>query len=134
MFTIVNTTFINWLNEVLADKGWSQADLSKRAEVSTSMISSVLSGRREPGINFLSSVASALRVAPEDLYRLAGLLPSEKQDDETLHKISSLYGTLREDKKHSPGVAGCVLDKVEGDNLITLQILFDYTPIYQFTK
>ncbi len=50
MFTVVNTIFIDWLNNKLTEKGWTQADLSKRAQVSTAMISSVLSGRREPGI------------------------------------------------------------------------------------
>lgn len=98
MFTVVNTIFIDWLNNKLTEKGWTQADLSKRAQVSTAMISSVLSGRREPGINFCNSIASVLRVPPEDVYRLAGLLPSEPEpEDKTLYKIQNLYHTLRED-------------------------------------
>lgn len=98
MFTVVNTIFIDWLNNKLTEKGWTQADLSKRAQVSTAMISSVLSGRREPGINFCNSIASVLRVPPEDVYRLAGLLPSEPEpEDKTLYKIQTLYRTLRED-------------------------------------
>lgn len=88
MFTIVNTIFIDWLNSTLNEKGWSQAELSKRANISTSMISSVLSGRREPGTNFCNSVAAVLRIPPEDVYRVAGLLPSEPEpEDRTLYEV-----------------------------------------------
>lgn len=37
MFTLVNELFVSWLNSKLVEKGWSQADLSKRAQVSTAM-------------------------------------------------------------------------------------------------
>jgi len=86
------------MNSRLVEKGWSQADLSKRAQVSPAMVSSVLSGKREPGISFCNSIASVLRVPPEDVYRMAGLLPSEPEpEDKTLYKIQTLYHTLRED-------------------------------------
>jgi len=97
MFTLVNELFVSWLNSRLVEKGWSQADLSKRAQVSPAMVSSVLSGKREPGISFCNSIASVLRVPPEDVYRMAGLLPSEPEpEDKTLYKIQTLYHTLRE--------------------------------------
>lgn len=96
MFTQVNTSFINWLNNLLAEKGWTQAELSKRAQISPAMISSVLSGSRDPGMNFCNSVATALKLPPEEVYRVAGLLPEEPPDDQTLYRIQNLYHTLRD--------------------------------------
>lgn len=97
MLSIVNTTFVNWLLNNIEIKGWSQSELARQAGLSASSVSDVISGRRNPGVGFCDSVAVAFKLPPEEVYRVAGLLPEEKEGDQTLYRIQNLYHTLRED-------------------------------------
>ena len=72
---------INWLNGELHRRGWSQRELGRRAGISGAMVSKVLSGEK-PGWDFCVAIARALEVTPEEVFRLARLLPHELGKDE----------------------------------------------------
>jgi transcriptional regulator with XRE-family HTH domain len=100
MFTTVNTlnTFSEWLLITLENKGWSQADLARAAKVSRSAISEIISGHRQVGRSTATSIASALKLPPEQVFRAAGILPPENEDpwaDEMAHKLGQLSPGLR---------------------------------------
>lgn len=63
-----------YLNDELKKRGWSQRELARRAELSPTSISEVLSGRRGPGRRFCQAVAQALQVPPERILQAAGIL------------------------------------------------------------
>ena len=69
--------FAEWLRTELKAQGMSQAELSRATGLHTGSISNVLNGQRKPGADFVLSVARALRIKPEDLYRRAGILPQK---------------------------------------------------------
>lgn len=48
------------------------------------------------GKDLAQSVAEALKVPAEEVFRIAGLLPPEPPKDETLYRIEHLYHTLKE--------------------------------------
>lgn len=54
---------------------WSQSKLASLAGVSRAAISDVISGRRNPGTDLCTSIAHALDLPPENVFRAAGLLP-----------------------------------------------------------
>lgn len=65
----------SWLANELKNRGWSHRELARRSGLSQTAISTVLSGQRQPGWEFCAAVAGALGEAPEQLMRMAGLLP-----------------------------------------------------------
>ena len=64
----------SFLNEELRNRGWSQRELARRAGLSPTSISEVLSGKRGPGKRFCQAVAKALQVPPERIFQAAGII------------------------------------------------------------
>lgn len=74
MLATVNT-FREWLLNELKIKGWTQAELSRRAGVSRASVSLVLSEDRSIGHDLAIAIAHALNISPITVFRKAGLLP-----------------------------------------------------------
>jgi transcriptional regulator with XRE-family HTH domain len=97
----VNTSisFSEWLLATLEEKEWSQARLAKAAQISPASISDILSGRRKIGKDLATAIANALKLPPEQVFRAAGILPPEKDEDpwveEMSHKLSQMSPGLR---------------------------------------
>jgi transcriptional regulator with XRE-family HTH domain len=104
--------FIEWLEEKMADRGWSQADLSRHANISKATVSNVLSGKRKPGIEFLVAIANSFKIPPEDVFRAAELFPSTKNMDRELVKIlNTIAPTLTDDQLQSLIAAAETMEK-----------------------
>lgn len=66
-----------WLTQKLQEHGWSQSELARRAGVSKQVISVYINQRRDkPDEAVLSSLAHALGSPPEEVFRVAGMLPA----------------------------------------------------------
>ena len=65
----------SWLNIQLNETGWSQRELARRAGVSHSTVSQVLSLQQRPTWDFCAGIAQALRVPVDEVFVLAGLKP-----------------------------------------------------------
>ena len=81
------TDFPEWLNEQLNIRGWSQAELARRAGVSRTSISDVLAYKHKAGYELCKAIAKALRVPPEIVFRRAGLLPERVEKTEIEERI-----------------------------------------------
>jgi transcriptional regulator with XRE-family HTH domain len=68
-------TFGDWLNDELTKRGWPQAELARRARVSRTSISDVISGKAKIGANVAKSIANALTLPEEEVFRQANILP-----------------------------------------------------------
>jgi len=66
--------FIRWLNDELARRRWSQTDAGNAGNFSASMLSKVLNGYANPGLDFCAGIARAFGVSVEEVQRRAGLL------------------------------------------------------------
>jgi len=60
----------SWLEGMLKETGWSVRELARRAEVSQSYTSRVLSGKQEPGAKFYRGIAKAFDLAVSEVERL----------------------------------------------------------------
>ena len=69
------TEISEWLSQQLEERGWSSSELARRAGVSQSSVSNVLTGKQIPGLEFCKGVAQALDLRAEELLRRAGHLP-----------------------------------------------------------
>lgn len=78
--------FLNWLNQQLDKRGWSRAELARRAKISEANLSVLYKNDTSPGIYTAEKIAQALDVPAEYVYRLAGILtdPTDIPPDITL--------------------------------------------------
>ena len=84
--------FIEWLNEELRKRNWSQNELAHKSGLTSGMISRVLSGQR-PGLEVCKAIATALGCPEHFVLIQAGHLPSVTGDplyDEIATKVMML--------------------------------------------
>ena len=57
------TSFSDWIRAEIKRRGWSQATLAERADISLSSVRRVLvTGRRKPGMRFFTGIARAFEM------------------------------------------------------------------------
>jgi transcriptional regulator with XRE-family HTH domain len=84
-----------WLAQELDRRGWSHAEMGRRAGVAQTTISNVISGNRAPGPDLCRAIAAVLSEPEEKVFRLAGLLsPLPISDDTTLTEIQEVVKNL----------------------------------------
>jgi transcriptional regulator with XRE-family HTH domain len=91
--------FSKWLVEAHESRGWSQAELARRAGVSRTSISDAISCKNPAGFELCAGIAHALKLPPEIVFRAAGLLPPDRELDEIEQELSHLYRLLPEEKQ-----------------------------------
>jgi transcriptional regulator with XRE-family HTH domain len=70
-----------FLDDEMKKRGWKQADLARAANLDSAVISNIYNGRRKMGDETGRAIANALRIPPEEIFRKAGLLPKQLDDD-----------------------------------------------------
>ena len=93
------TEIDKWLERQLQERGWSSSELARRAGISQSAVSNVLTGKQIPGLEFCKGVASALDLRTEELLSLAGHLPPMPEpvveEQEALRLLRGLNRPMR---------------------------------------
>ena len=86
--------FPGWLQEQLNARGWGQADLANRAGINRQVIWGWLNRRKKPTEEYLVKVANAFEIPPQEILRVAGVLPMEPNHDAITEAILHLIGDL----------------------------------------
>jgi len=98
-----NTVFVDWLNNELRERGWTDSEFARRAELAPSSVSMVMSGHRGPGVEFCLGVARALKIPGDKILRLVGILPQlpggpeEQRDKEVYNTYLALSPQAKSD-------------------------------------
>lgn len=93
-------TFIDWLEQELKKRRWRQTDLAQEMGMSDSTLSHLFAGNRNPGPDLCNGIARAFGVAPEEVFRMAGLLPPlPEQDDELARRLVESFKRLPIEKR-----------------------------------
>jgi transcriptional regulator with XRE-family HTH domain len=71
--------FAGWLRREIDERGWTQAELSRRSGLVPSAVSNVLNRERLPGIDFCKGVARAFGVGDVEVMRMAGIADPERE-------------------------------------------------------
>lgn len=86
--------FIAWMQEELEYRGWGQAELARRTNMSPAQISRIMTGENlAPSPEACLKIARVFKLPPEEVFRQAGLLPRRtvhKEDKELLFYFSHL--------------------------------------------
>ena len=91
--------FVEWLDAELSARGWSRAELARRAGVTEASLSLIYSGDREPGTKICKGIAKALKLPDDVVYRVAGLLDVKPNEDQTVSEITHIYHELDEENQ-----------------------------------
>jgi len=83
-----------WLSEEVDRRGWSYREIARRGGLSSGAISNVMTGNASPGWDLCLGLARALDVAPEEVFRKAGLLPALPPDVEEEQQVVRILRSL----------------------------------------
>jgi transcriptional regulator with XRE-family HTH domain len=90
----------DFLNDEIEERGWSKRELARRSGISSAQVTDVMNERAQAGAEFCVSVARALGEDPEDMLRLAGILPplppAVREEGEALRLFRSFDPQARE--------------------------------------
>lgn len=99
--TDTNNPFVEWLLQELVRRGWTQAELAKRADVYQSVIGGVTTRQRALGAETARRIARALGVSQHRLFVLAGLIDDEESAEEVmLVEIARIMSRMDDDARH----------------------------------
>jgi transcriptional regulator with XRE-family HTH domain len=88
-----------FIQEEIKKRNWSQADLSRAADMKESAVSNLVSGQRKLGITSLIILSKAFKVSVDKILRAAGLLPPIQTETEQSERLLFLFDQLGEDDK-----------------------------------
>ena len=91
--------FVQWLQGELDHRDWNQADLARKSGISKAYISRIFSENREPSADTLKSIARALHLPIEIVYREAGLLPKKTEQNKLIEDLLFNLSHLTEDQQ-----------------------------------
>ena len=97
--TTIEIDFVDWLNGELIKKDWNPAMLAKKGGLDSGVLSRILNRERNPGTSSLTSIAEALGYPPEFVFRMAGILPPEKEKDPSDEELLYLFQKLTDQEK-----------------------------------
>jgi len=93
-------TFSVWVLAEIDKQGWKASDLARAANVSKGTISDILNERRRPGLDVCVAIAKALKYPPEDVLRIAGLLPPDRDlGDLSIRQLVEVARELTEEER-----------------------------------
>lgn len=87
-------SFREYLSSRLKEKAWSIRELARRANISHTWISNVLSGQTEPSWDFCAAIAKPLGLQPIEIFRLANLMPPLPEHTRTRRTLSEALDLL----------------------------------------
>lgn len=89
MILLTMDDFIRYVEQKMNERRWSQADLAREANMTTSMVSNLLNGKRKVGISTVNSLSKAFRVPATEVLAAAGLI--QKIPEKTAAEERLLY-------------------------------------------
>ncbi len=93
----MSTTFIDWVFTELEKQKMTPAELARKSGISAAHLSKVFSEKRNPGCEMVVAVAIALNQPPEEVMRIAGILPKLTGSNPSAEQAKYLIDKLPED-------------------------------------
>lgn len=85
-----------FLKREMDARGWQQSDLARHSGLDPSIINNYITGKRNVGAANALDLARALKIAPENLFRAVGLLPSAPPHTEQHQQLLYLFDQLND--------------------------------------
>jgi Plasmid maintenance system antidote protein len=92
-------TLSNWLQNELHARNWSQSELARVSGLHRAIVSKIILGESKPTPETLEAIAKAFKLPPEQVYRVAGILPQVAALDQDAERIVHEVGDLTAQEK-----------------------------------
>lgn len=103
---MINETFSKWLQERINSKGYNQAELARRANVSRAAINGILTGSRGIGNDLCSAIARGLELPEIVVFIAAGIIKSPPGYNEDLEVLTDIFTQMTDDEQEEFLAAG----------------------------
>jgi transcriptional regulator with XRE-family HTH domain len=97
--------FSEWLQAEMDKRGWSQSDLARAAELNRAVINKLLNGKSHPQPSTLEAISRALKVPLEIIYRVAGLLPADPDNDDVTEEAMYIFKSIQNSQRRATAIA-----------------------------
>ena len=87
-----------WLQQIRESRGLTQSDLARLAHLNRAVINKIENNASFPTPDTINAIAKALQLAPETVFRAAGLLPITPAIDQKIEDINHLMRELPPDE------------------------------------
>lgn len=95
----MSTEIGEWILQEAEARGWSLREVARQAGLSQPGISHVISGDRNPGPDLCLGLAKAFDYPPENVFRMAGLLPPEPPRKGRLRRVLWMVNQLSPERQ-----------------------------------
>ena len=93
--------FVTWLGQEVQNRDWSYSELARRAGLSQSTISKVMSYAAAPGLEFCTGIARAFNIPAESVLHRAGLLQARPDITPGLRELNFLFDQLNKEEQEN---------------------------------
>lgn len=87
--------FSEWLQSEMHERGWSQSDCARAADLNRAVVNKLLNGKSNPQPHTLVALARAFKIPVETVFRAAGLLPPSVNGDETTEELIHVFNAIQ---------------------------------------
>lgn len=97
----MDTSFEDWLQTELDERGWSQAELIRRSKnkIGSGSLSDIFSGRRKIGLDLATAIAEAFEMPVVLVLQAAKLIPPDHELTDEILKIVHLLEKMTEEEQ-----------------------------------
>jgi transcriptional regulator with XRE-family HTH domain len=99
-----NANFSEWLQSEMDQRGWSQSDCARAADLNRAVINKLLNGKCKPQPSTLAAIARAFKIPVETAYRAAGLLPANSDYDDTAEQLMFAFKSIQSPQRRSTAI------------------------------
>lgn len=96
--------FSEWLQAEMDKRGWSQSDLARAADLNRAVINKLLNGKSQPQPSTLEAISRALKIPLETIYRVAGLLPANPDNDDTIGEAMYIFKSIQNAQRRATAI------------------------------
>ncbi len=97
--------FSEWLQAEMDKRGWSQSDLARFAELNRAVINKLLNGKSHAQPPTLEAISRALKIPLETMYRAAGLLPVNPDNDDAMEEAIHVFRSIQSSQRRATALA-----------------------------
>lgn len=96
MFSVgQHLSFSEWLQIEMDQRGWSQSDCARAANLNRAVINKLLNGKSQPQPATLIALSRAFKIPVEAAYRAGGLLPPNTDGDDSLEELMHIVKSIQ---------------------------------------
>ena len=85
------TSFAEWIDHELQQRGWSRSEAARRGDFSPYMLDKVINGATKPGLSFLKKLSQAFGISLVEVLEHAGVYekpPTQNQWDDIFARLT----------------------------------------------